>query len=48
MIGFREVFRGFGGPRGVKEGLLDSYMALFAPLKVLHRTRFGFKLHMMV
>ena len=55
MIGFRKVWgvlrgvwRCFGWFMWVKGGLLDPYMALFAPLEVLYGTRFGSKHHMMV
>ena len=55
MIGFRGVWEGFegvcgcfGGSRGVKGGLFDPYMALFAPLEVFYSTRFGTKHYIMV
>ena len=35
---FKEVLGSVGGSRG---GLLYPYKALYAPLKVLHGTRFG-------
>ena len=35
---FKEVLGGVGGSRG---GLLYPFKALYAPLKVLHGTRFG-------
>ena len=38
-----EVLGGVG-----QEGLLDPYMALFASLEVLYRTKFGSKYNIMV
>ena len=38
----------WGGPGGVKRGLLYPYRALFAPLEVLYGTEFGSKHHIMI
>ena len=47
-MGFGGGSGGSRGLRGAKRGLLDPFTALFAPLEVLYRTKFGSKHHIMV